>query len=105
MTLSHPCTCPDRPPLGATTSSRLDRLAHTVAALDPDAATDRRLAAAIVAELEAAADAGLGPAGPDEPLVALQRRVGRALRRLARQPPPGDATTHPRRQALADRPR
>ena len=65
-------------------ATALDRLAHA-AAHTPDTPATRTARAAAVTDLERAAHAGLGPAGHD-PLVVLQRRLGRAHARLAATP-------------------
>ena len=67
----------------------LDELAQAAAHPCGDARTATVLAAAVV-ELESAADAPLGPSGAD-PLVLLQRRLGRVHRLVLAAPGKVDA--------------
>ena len=67
----------------------LDELVHAAAHPRDDDRTATVLAAAVV-ELESAADAPLGPSGGD-PLVLLQRRLGRLHRLLLAAPGTVDA--------------
>jgi len=75
----------------STLSLALDDLAEIAAQAADDTAT-RAVLARTVCSLEQAAGAGLGRVDGD-PLVVLQRRLGRAARRLAADPAPGAATT------------
>lgn len=64
--------------------SLLEQLVHTTAEAPGDPWTMRALAS-VVADLERAAGAGLGPTEHDS-LVMLQRRMGRAHRLLVADP-------------------
>lgn len=59
----------------------MDGLAAVVAGLDDDE-EGRALAATVVGMVEAAGGCALPTAGPDEPMVVLQRRFARAVGRL-----------------------